>query len=339
LKKWLLNRFFCRLVIFYLVTLLINQLRQKIGAIEKQRKNKKFSCLYPNCTSKSIGSHSQQRGGQLSLICEDDDVYAFNPSLYDVVSGNSSAFKLIKTKIKNASIYPGYCQIHDGKVFSPIEKSQLEKDNDLQSATFFLRTITYEVTRKKLAEYTTEKILEDCKGLISSEIERVYRLQLLGRKKFISVDLPYYLKGAYEAYNNPSAKRIDTHWVFIPEIIKASTCTVFSPIDNFNDRLMDQINGVQVLSTFNLVPTQSGTHIVVSWFKEHANYNKWVVQALESELERFINYVAICESEDTCIGPELWRSVDVFTMGRVYHAIQHEVYRGPLDDVPRVIRI
>jgi hypothetical protein len=49
--------------------------------------------------------------------------------------------------------------------------------------------------------------------------------------------------------------------------------------------------------------------------------------------------VAICESEDTCIGPELWRSVDVFTMGRVYHAIQHEVYRGPLDDVPRVIRI
>lgn len=316
-----------------------NILRQKIGEIEKQRKNKTFQCLYPGCQANSIGSHSQQRGGQLSVICENDYVYALNASFYDVVNKRELACRLIETKIRNASIYPGFCQKHDSAVFHSIEKMPLDKGNNLQAAILFFRTITYEITRKKLAKFTEEKILSECQELVSLDVWMMTALSLVGRNKFIEIDMPFLLENSYKAYQEPESGIIETHWVFIPKIIKASTCTVFSPIRNFKERIDNQTNGVQALSTFNLIPTKVGTHVVVSWFKIHDAYNNWIKDALVSDIEHFINYITICESEDICIGPELWRDVDIFTRDQVFHAMKHEVYRGPLHGVPRVIRI
>ncbi len=317
-----------------------HNLRKEIGRINKLKKNKKFKCLFPKCPETSIGSHSQQRGGQLSVISEDNEVYSMNFNMYDVLTKGASAFSLVNTRIRNASIYPGFCQIHDGQVFAPIEKEKLEKDNCLQAATFFLRTITYEVTRKKLANFGTEKILENCKKFLPEEAMKNFKLQSLGQQKFIKHDLPYYIDKAYSAYNSPELNLLKTKWVVIPKTLKASCCTVFSPIRNFEERIHDQATSTpQIMSTFNLVPTDGNTHVIVSWIAEHSEENRWIVEAMEHQLEKFINYIAICESEDICIGPELWDSVDIFTRERVYEAMHHEVYRGALDEIPLIVRI
>jgi len=318
----------------------VHKLKKEIGKIEKLKKNKKFTCLFPNCSSVSIGSHSQQRGGQLKVISFNDEVYTMNFNMYEVLTKGESAFSLVKTAIKNASIYPGFCQIHDGQVFAPVEKQSLQLNDALQAATLFLRTITYEVTRKKLVHFKTQKILENCAKLLPPAILENYKLQNLGREKFINNDLPFYLGKAYSAYNSPESGVLRTKWVIINKVVKASSCTVFSPMRDPKERYYHQaIACPQVMSTFNLIPTASETHVVVSWLAEHDGDNGWIDNIMETELEKFINYVAICESEDICLGPELWESVDIFTRERVHEAIHHELHRGPLNEIPRIIRI
>lgn len=319
---------------------MVHKLKKEIGKIEKLKKNKKFTCLFPNCSSVSIGSHSQQRGGQLKVISFNDEVYTMNFNMYEVLTKGESAFSLVKTAIKNASIYPGFCQIHDGQVFAPVEKQSLQLNDALQAATLFLRTITYEVTRKKLVHFKTQKILENCAKLLPPAILENYKLQNLGREKFINNDLPFYLGKAYSAYNSPESGVLRTKWVIINKVVKASSCTVFSPMRDPKERYYHQaIACPQVMSTFNLIPTASETHVVVSWLAEHDGDNGWIDNIMETELEKFINYVAICESEDICLGPELWESVDIFTRERVHEAIHHELHRGPLNEIPRIIRI
>ncbi|EJL6615656.1 TPA: hypothetical protein ACGUON_000773 [Vibrio vulnificus] len=316
------------------------QLRKEIGKIEKLKTRKKFQCLFPRCSNFSIDSHSQQRGGQLKIISKNDEVFSMNFSMYDVLTKGSSAFSLVKTRIKNASTYPGFCQIHDGQVFSPIEKQPLKKGDELQAATFFLRAVTYEVTRKKLVHFGTQKILENCEGMLSEVALNNFKQQNLGREKFIKLDLPFYLENAYKAYDSPDLGILKTKWIVIPKKIKASSCTVFSPLLDFQERVYHQaIASPQILSSFNLVPLQDETHVIVSWLAQHAEENEWIESAMDAQLEKFINYVAICESEDICIGPELWESVDIFTRERVYEAMHHEIYRGALDEIPCIIRI
>lgn len=296
--------------------------------------------MHPNCNNFSIGSHSQQRGGQLTTISCNSEVYTLDINMYEVLTRGLSAFALKKTRIRNASIYPGFCQIHDGQVFASIEKKDLIKDDPLQSATFFLRTMTYEITRKQLAHFATQKILENCTSLISDVIRKNYELQILGREKFITHDLPFYKKVAFEAYNSPNSGIIQTKWVILPKNVNASNCTVFSPITDFKIRVHEQAVSVpQMMTSFNLVPTSDCTHVIVSWLSEHSEHNEWIAHAMDNDIEKFINYVAICESEDICFGPELWDNVDVFTREKVYEAMTHEINRGPLSEIPRIIKI
>ena len=316
------------------------RLKKEIGKIEKLKKKKTFQCLHPDCTSLSIGSHSQQHGGQLKIISQNDEVYCANFNMYDALTKGNSASSLIKTKIKNASIYPGFCQTHDGQMFSSIEKKPLMQGDNLQASTFFLRTLTYEITRKKLIYFATQNIIEKCNKLMSSEFIRHLKMINLGREKFITHDLPFYLENAYKAYEHPNENILQTKWIVIPKTIKASSCTVFSPMRDFQKRIEHQaITSPQIMSSFNLVPAENETHVIVSWLTNHSRENQWIESAMETELECFINYIAICESEDVCIGPELWDSVDVFSRERVSQAMQHEIYRGALSEIPRVIKI
>lgn len=317
-----------------------NKLKKEIGSIEKLEKNKKFECLYPHCSAMSIGSHSQQHKGQLKIISTNDEVYAMNFNMYEVLTKGSSAFSLVKTPIKNASTYPGFCQNHDGQVFSSIEKRPLHLNDASQAATLFLRAITYEITRKKLAHFKTKHILEKCAKLLPTEIVENYKTQNLGREKFIKNDLPFYLKKAYSACSSPESGMLKTKWIVINKVIKASSCTVFSPMIDSEKRYYHQaISSPQVMSTFNLIPTVNETHVVVSWLTEHDKDNLWIDDAMENKLEELINYVAICESEDICLGPDLWESVDIFTREMVHEAMHHELYRGPLNEIPIIIKI
>lgn len=87
---------------------------------KRAKKNKK--CYLNSCNNKSISSHSFQKKGMLSLLSDEkNEVYSTClpfVTLYEEVMDSY----LFKTHLNNSSIFKGFCNEHDTKLFDPIEE-------------------------------------------------------------------------------------------------------------------------------------------------------------------------------------------------------------------------
>lgn len=313
------------------------KVRKSVGELDKKIRNLKFLCLHPRCDHRSIGSHSQHRAGQLNEIQREGFVYSFNRSAYSAVLGNYEEFTL--TSIKNASVFPGYCSAHDSQLFAPIENESLVRNDNKQASLFFLRAVSYELTQKRLVKEWEEGLLSKCSDELYPQHREFMRIAVEGRNKFINVELPYYLDAAFDVLDN-NGDRLVTEWIVLDGVLPASSCTVFSPILDFEERTYDRAYGnPQAIFSFNLVPLNGETHVIVSWLKEHDQYSSWLRSEIHDDPELFINRMAICESEDICLNPDYWENIAPEMKMEIYHAMSHDVFRGNLEEIPRLIRI
>jgi hypothetical protein len=71
------------------------------------------------CRSEAINSHSLQRSGPLSEISENGHVIQVAPRLAARASFEDGYFQ--RVGLRKASVFPGFCDEHDSKLFSDIE--------------------------------------------------------------------------------------------------------------------------------------------------------------------------------------------------------------------------
>ena len=115
----------------------INEITGIVNKCIKKTFDKK--CMYPGCTDDSIGSHSVQKA-LLSLVSKDNNVVEFSTVVQFKLNGS------IKTNvdlinIKKASVFQGFCNQHDTKIFLPIETSDIEINNTEQQFLFLFRSL------------------------------------------------------------------------------------------------------------------------------------------------------------------------------------------------------
>lgn len=316
-------------------------IRVSIGKIEKQRKKPRYRCMEQGCNEFAIGSHSQQMGGQLKTLSEDGKVISIKRSLYDLYNGDFDRHPTLEPiEISNASVFPGYCNKHDTKVFECIERNELKRYNFEQAATLFLRAISHEVAQKRTYFDANKKLLKMCSRYFDPNYLRLLNDMQLGREKLLSSDGKFYLEQASESVT--AHELISTVWIKIDHVLPISICTVFSPIRNQNERMQDWMFGApQKMCSLNIVPTPLGTHVVFSWLKVHDIYCDWL-RNLENDmnlLEEVVNEIAICDSEDICFKPSYWNQIDAFTQEEIKLAFVHEAARGKISKVPRAVKI
>ncbi|WP_299022614.1 hypothetical protein [uncultured Photobacterium sp.] len=317
------------------------RVRASIGKIEAQRKKPKYKCLVNGCSEFAIGSHSQQMGGQLKVIAENNKVTCLRRNLYDLYQDDyNGKAKLQEQHISNVSVFPGYCNHHDTNVFWCIEKEPLTVHDTMQSATFFLRAISHEFAQKRTFFDANKKMINMCKNFFNPRYIQLVKQMQIGREKFLENDGLYYLKKASKSVTD--GHQISTVWVQIDKVLPASICTVFSPYRTYDDKMENWLYGnPQVMCSFNLVPTDDSTHIVISWLVEHESECAWLYE-LESNnelLEATVNEITLCDSEDICFKPSFWESIDIFTKEDIISAFHHESARGPMPRIPMVLKI
>lgn len=124
-----------------------------------------------NCQTTPISSHSIARNEQLSRLSESNKVYIWEKENCDEKifheldkSNGKLNFSFRDFTIKKASTFPGFCNYHDTKLFSLIDKpiSTFTKETILQ---LHYRAICYEFFRKKnllnyLMNYLTTQYLK-----------------------------------------------------------------------------------------------------------------------------------------------------------------------------------
>ncbi len=114
-----------------------HRLKKEIGKIEKLKKRKTFKCNFPNCSSQSIGSHSQQRGGQLKVISTNDEVYTMNFNMYEVLTKGQSAFSLKKRALKMLLFTLGFAKLMMDKFFPPLRRNLYFKTTIFKHQHYF----------------------------------------------------------------------------------------------------------------------------------------------------------------------------------------------------------
>ena len=315
------------------------------GKLEKRLNRQKHKCLVPGCSRNAIGSHSQQKEGQLRAIARNGQVYTLERNSYRLHKGQDqreSPLLLSLSGLKKASVFPGFCSQHDAALFSPIEKHALCQNSPDQAYCLFLRAISYEFTQKRRWVSWMKMLIEEASDQKLPFDYEYTEAALAGIEYFIDIDAPYYFSELFREDDAPVTEWLDWSWHLIPKCLGASCTCCFSPLQGQHESYMEEHFGEpQPLVTFSLIPQKNETHVVICWHSQHQESTKSLKERLNSgnELEMFINECAIAESEDTCINPNIWESATEQEQNEALHAMRHQHFRGELENIPKLIRI
>jgi hypothetical protein len=56
-------------------------------------------------------------------------------------------------------------------------------------------------------------------------------------------------------------------------------------------------------------------------------------------LERIVNLLGIAESEDLCVSIDFWESLSEEVKDLILFNMRHDAFRGPIADVPLIVKI
>jgi hypothetical protein len=313
-----------------------------LANIEKEIARLKYHCLFPGCESGAIASHSQQKSGPLRSISQNGKVYRLDDRLLRSLQkeeSRDSGPSMSLFGIGESTTFPGFCSTHEN-LFQPIENKPLHVHNLDQASLFYLRTVGYELSRKR----RLKKQLELC---VDGFPDRSNELALSELIK-VSENMRVVLKPAFAIATNAVAARkhdsLKTFWQKVPRNINVSCSTCINCHLSEYVKLYDTNENQRIpFFTFNVVPNQSETHIVATWQAEDDRHMTWLNAAASSTktFETCLNKLLFCESEDTCINPELWRSLSEEVQRKVRHGMRDVRFRGELDDleIPQIISL
>lgn len=314
-----------------------------IGKIQKNINKQKYKCLYPGCNNLSIQSHSQQKEKQLRSIAREGQVYCILRNHYK----NLKNKKRVKPSmalhgISEASTFSGFCSHHDKTLFSSIDTNHPEKNNEHQALLYLLRNFSYEFAQKRKSFEWHQKVAKLLTDLNNYDALQNSNAIQKGLKKFLETDAPHYFSKIWDALDSDNRENIINEWVVINKNIGLSTSCMFSPLLEMYERFMHySYNAPQPLLSFSIIPTQTESHIVISWLEEHSELANWVslMTADDKHIEELVNLGAFKESEDTCVNPDIWEALSKETQEMAIHAMEPDVSRGPIEHIPIIIEL
>lgn len=318
-------------------------LRKKaLVKVEKTLSKKRYKCLHEGCEELAVKSHSQQKNGPLRSIADDNNkVYRLDDDLQRSYELDKDDFKFnfALKGIVESSVFPGFCNEHE-KLFSIFENEEITGNNNQQFCALFYRTHCYEKSRKRREVDRWSQLSKDFADIYGGPQYSI-DTAVQAHRKHIRNTSDYQIKIAYNMMKNGDYSPLTTKHVVIPKNLNVScSSTINLHLDDFPAYAAKHPDSPLPGFTFNLLPGKQNTHIVFSWLKEFDTYAQWLNEAIENEdqFERFLNRFAFCDSEDACINPTLWNSID---SEQVIKNMHHTYVRGKLADdmIPTIIEL
>ncbi|HCK0618534.1 hypothetical protein CGI93_23540 [Vibrio parahaemolyticus] len=308
---------------------------------EKYLSKKKYKCLYDGCKSHAIKSHSQQKNGPLRAICEEGKVFRLSDDMqrsFNVKTGEMKNEFLLKG-VGESSTFPGFCNEHES-MFSVFEDSGLEVDNQEQACSLFYRTFGYEKARKRRERDRWEYIqgqLFDVFGTMPEATKQINAFQ-----KHISNTCDYNLNKSLDMIQSRDFDKLSTLWFTVPHNVNISCSSVINlELDDYIGFALENPDKPIPSFSFNIIPSNDSTDIVISWLSEFDEFAEWLRDAHENRalFELLVNRFCFCDSEDACLNPTLWNSIE--NKESFIHNMSHVVQRGYLGygDVPTLIQL
>lgn len=305
-----------------------------------------FPCLHPQCSAKTVGCHSQQCNGALSVIAKNGNVIIPSKdskgSIRRMLEGKSYNRRFYPENINEATKFNGFCSKHDNLLFAPVEKRELVVDDEDQIFAFQCRAISVEVCRLRnlLVYFKSEKsLLKQCR-------KKARQLDVEDRLSLERLRTIIYYEWNLLWLDNPMSQLYHA-WRVLPKKLPISLASCITPdIDNrfyeiyvrvlseFGNNVMPRLG-----FTLTIVPQEERTHIIMIWNRLFDPVIRAYRDRLMSSdifiLETFLNECVFCLSDDWCMNPDFWESLPPSTKDE----LRYRVSKGMSEQVKNIPHI
>lgn len=124
------------------------------------------SAMHTDCTGLIVRAHTVPKSGSLAKIAENGHVYAFIPTLEDLIK-HDGVLPPKLVGINGASTFTGFCSKHDSGLFAPLEQEDFSSRPD-QCFLLAYRAYAREIYTKKAAAASAQQhsILDRGKSIL-----------------------------------------------------------------------------------------------------------------------------------------------------------------------------
>jgi hypothetical protein len=231
------------------------KLRKKIiHKVFKKIRGKNYSCFYPGCCKKAIGSHSQSKSSSLKSIEENGLVISLH---YDAFA-NDPTPKWEPIGINKVSKFPGFCAAHDNELFKKVDSIS---SNPLTYLVF--RTFAMEMRKKEIEADKIDLLLNYLKKE-NCNLPDIPNETLVGLKNCLKVTKPFYLNYFGDLLTS-SIEPGMVHKIFkLNENIGVSCSTFINPVP-----ILEQpLDKPQPIIAFNILPRKNYSLVAFSCIKK-----------------------------------------------------------------------
>lgn len=304
---------------------------KNIIADYKRNSNYKY-CFYhdkKNCSKKIKKAHSIQREKILVQLEKEIKgnrlIYSLNSSSADE---NFSTNEIIPIGKKKASIFTGFCDFHDSKLFSPIENF----DFNFSDEHLFLMTY-------RAFAHSFHQVLEIYKYYNSeSEFVKTFPREILNEhikftEKGIS-NLLKYKKTLDNSIENKDYSKINYHTRIIQPFVPIACSSILSPKFSYKNKYLSPTENESNV-VLNVLPDNSRTIIILSQFKRDTNGQilfDELKDLSDKEFTKAISSLMIYCTTNTFFSPSLWDKFSDNEKKQLFNEINYCIRYGGMID-------
>ena len=255
----------------------------------------KRECLHPHagastCKGKIVDAHTIQKR-VLRRIAQDGHVYSTPAQRFSLKEGPS----LIG--VRDASVFTGFCQIHDDQLFAPLEKEPWQASR-LQIALLGCRAICHEFYLKRAAVRAMDAIKaavidQDTKELSLFQFGASIAVKELGAVKRQYDELILRANLDSLSYYVVELERE-------PELVCSAAAQTTHDFRGFQIADFSDFDKQSDWMTFSLVATDRGGAVVFTWLEDQEGLNEHVMRTLDELSDVQLSHAAVRFAFEFC---------------------------------------
>jgi hypothetical protein len=302
-------------------------IKRAIQLADKYVRKKDYRCLFPGCNKKAIRSHAIPRASLIEAIAQNGVLYTINQSYTTVYRKTSphDPMEIVAVGVNKASVFRGFCQEHDTKLFAPVETTDEQKKKGVMTS-LHLRALALEHCRKRRSVDLFKKLIEFD---LPTDVLTVFRQGMEDYKKAASYT-EFYLRSVFFPQFQKNPGQIDYFCIPFSKNLNVSCCGVF----NHND-----LSPTSVIA-YNILSYKDMSFLALTTFGcEHATLDSFISDYRDKGgIERMVNDIAFLLGEEPLISPQLWEALNDSEKGEIGLCLVHPAYRFAVPR-PRIIKI
>lgn len=281
-----------------------------------------------NCASPPIGSHLLSRSWLEQIADTSHQVIQFRLATHDLVN-KPARIEAYDAGINKATTFPGFCQLHDDKLFACLEKQEFSATPEQLRALAY-RSVCCEVCAKhQFVDCNWERATTQFKRALETDQHNppLYALQVL---KGMDVCMrllhkKYVLENMWQTGNDSLVSYV-IRFATRPTVLVSTTIT---PAVTFTGRILEpRWDWISV----SVIPSANGGWAIFTWDKSSPKNPALFVKSfktLPNHLQTTALLNLIFESSETfAMTPQWWESLSPARRNELFYRFGCSIKRG-----------